>query len=137
LDFPISLGVKIRCWFLRSDSEQGIQKQESDLEDIDFICKEMEKTGRVVDDVVAKVIPISCYNMQLVKDSLEAGNLDRFPAIGGNKFQVPWDEDTEDQRECYTILMADAEDAVDQLEDAVIKEVSGITSGSPRIKRKF
>jgi len=106
-----------------------------------LICQGSERITADV-DILLPGTSVPCIALIVkqspeVKDSLEAGNLDRFLAIGGNKFQVPWDEDTEDQRECYTILMADAEDAVDQLEDAVIKEVSGITSGSPRIKRKF
>ena len=90
----------------------------------------------MVDDVMDKVTLIGCYNMQLVKDSLQdIGGLDRFLTVGGNKFQVPWDEDTDDQRECYTILMDNEEETVER--DAVVKEVSDILSGSPGIKRKF
>ncbi|PUU80859.1 hypothetical protein B9Z19DRAFT_678509 [Tuber borchii] len=113
LDFPIALGIKIRCWYLRNDeTPNGIQKKESDLVDIDFICRMMEQAGRVVDDVVAKVIPIGCYNMQLVKDRLEKdGKLARFLSVGGHKFQVPWEEDSEDQREFYLELIADEGEA--------------------------
>ena len=112
LDFPIALGIKIRCWFLRNDSASGILKQESDLSDIGFICQRMKQAGKMIDDVVAKAIPIGCYNMKLVEDGLEdAGNLALFLSVGGHKFQVPWEEDTEDQRECYMLMVADEEEA--------------------------
>jgi len=133
LDFPIALGIKIRCWFLRNDETPlGIQKQESDLVDIGFICQRMEQAGKVVDDVVAKAIPIGCYNMQLVKDCLkETGTLILFLSVGGHKFQVPWEEDSEDQRECYIEMMADEEEAAGQqgvTEEAFCKE--NLSSGT-------
>ncbi|CUS13317.1 unnamed protein product [Tuber aestivum] len=54
LDLPISLGIKIRCWFMRNDEvEPGLRKQISDLEDIDFICNQMQKTNRVVNNALA------------------------------------------------------------------------------------
>ncbi|PWW76602.1 hypothetical protein C7212DRAFT_47557, partial [Tuber magnatum] len=88
LDFPIALGIKIRCFYLRNDDDYGIRKQESELYDIRFIY-----------EIVAKAIPIGCYNM-LVKDRLGArGDLALFLSIGGHKFQVPWEEDTDDQHE--------------------------------------
>ncbi|RPA88599.1 hypothetical protein L873DRAFT_1824268 [Choiromyces venosus 120613-1] len=86
------------------------------MEDIAFICDKMQETNRVVDDVVAKAILVGCYNVQLVKDSLQQlGTLDRFLSVGANKFHVPWEEDTDDQREYYMMLMAasDEEDRVD------------------------
>ncbi|PUU80875.1 hypothetical protein B9Z19DRAFT_1191536 [Tuber borchii] len=116
LDFPIALGIKIRCWFLRDEETPlGIQKQESDLVDIGFICERMEQAGKVVDDMVAKAIPISCYNMQLVKDCLkDTGSLALFLSVGGHKFQVPWEEDSEEQRGYYMEMMADEAEAACQ-----------------------
>ncbi|PWW63657.1 hypothetical protein C7212DRAFT_339835 [Tuber magnatum] len=55
--------------------------------------------------------------MQLVKDALEhMGTLDLFLSVGGNKFQVPWEEDTDEQREYYTLLMAPSDDEEDQVD---------------------
>ena len=112
LDFPIALGIKIRCWYLRSDSPAGAAKQDSDLSDIIFICERMKKEGKVVDDVVAGAVPIGCYNMLLVKDCLKVtGHLTLFLSVGGNRFQVSWEEDGDDQREYYMMAMMDEEEA--------------------------
>ena len=72
LNFPISLGIKIYCWFMCNDeAESGLRKQISDHDDICFIFNQMQKMNSVVDNVVAKAIPVGCYNMQLIKDALE------------------------------------------------------------------
>jgi len=114
LDLPIALGIKIRCWYMRGDDDHGLRKQRSDLEDIAFISRRMRETGKVVDNVVAKAIPVGCYSMQLVKYSLEvAGCLDQFLVVGGDRFQVSWEDDSEDQREWYTLLIADQEEIAD------------------------
>ncbi|CUS15477.1 unnamed protein product [Tuber aestivum] len=112
LDFPIALGIKIRCFYLRNDeTSAGLEKQRSDLYDIRFICGKMEEASRVVDDIVAKAIRVGCYNMALVKHALEeSGDLAVFLSVGGTKFQVPWEEDTEDQREYFALLEADDEE---------------------------
>ncbi|PUU75510.1 hypothetical protein B9Z19DRAFT_1131166 [Tuber borchii] len=112
-EFPVdileTLGIKIRCCFLHNDETPGgIQKQASDLVDITFICDKMKLPGKVVDDEVAKAILIGCFNMQLVKDRLkEMGSLALFLSVGGDKFQVPWEEDSEEQHEYYLELIAD------------------------------
>ena len=68
--------------------------------DIMFICYKMQEMGRVVNSAEAKAIPIGCYNMLLAKMHLERnGKLEAFLAVGGHKFQVPWEEATEEQRE--------------------------------------
>ncbi|KAG0637161.1 hypothetical protein HOY80DRAFT_1052508 [Tuber brumale] len=92
LDLPIMLGMKIRSWWLRDDdSYYGIQKAASDISDINFLCMKMKQADRVVDDLVA-------------------GTLDLFLSVGGDKFQIPWDEDTEDQRELYELMIAPPSD---------------------------
>jgi len=118
LNLPISLGIKIRCWFMRNDEvESGQRKQISDLHDIGFICIEMQKMNMVVDNTVAKVIPVGPYNMQLVKDALEqVGTLDLFLSVGGDKFlQHPWEEDSDDQWEYDMLLRGPGDDEEDQV----------------------
>jgi len=111
LDYPISLGIKIRCWYMRSETGPGLLKKESDLMDIAFICNKMQGMGRVVGAAEAKAIPIGCYNMLLAKTDLERnGKLEVFLAVGGDKFQVPWEDDTEEQREYYMMEMASEEE---------------------------
>jgi len=116
LDLPIALGIKIRCWFLRNEEvAAGRLRQESDILDIIFICNKMQREGRVVDDVVVKAIPVGCYNMLLVEECLEdTGHLAVFLAVGGHRFQVPWEEDSDDQREYYTMMMVDEEGTAGQ-----------------------
>ncbi|PWW73762.1 hypothetical protein C7212DRAFT_346707 [Tuber magnatum] len=106
LDFPIALGIKIRSFFLRNDEvEAGCKKADSDIYDIIWITESIKGQGRMIDDVVAKAIPVGCYNMLLVKQRLgDTGALSDFLSIGGQKFQVPWEEDTDDQREYYGMM---------------------------------
>jgi len=102
---------------MRSETGPGLLKKESDLMDIVFICNKMQGMGRVVDAVEAKAIPIGCYNMLLAKTDLERnGKLEVFLAVGGDKFQVPWEDDTEEQREYYMMEMASEEE--DDAEEA-------------------
>lgn len=113
---PISLGIKIRCWFMRNDEdESGRRKQLTDLEDIGFICAEMQKINIVVESALAKVIPVGCYNMGLIKDALEqVGTLDLFLSVGGDKFLQPsWEEDSDDEWE-YDILLRGPGDDKDE-----------------------
>ncbi|RPA90266.1 hypothetical protein L873DRAFT_1795580 [Choiromyces venosus 120613-1] len=71
----------------------------------------MKQAGQMVHDNVAKVIPIGCYNMLLVKDSLEGvGKLALFLSVDGQKFQVPWEEDTDEQREYFVLMTAGEEE---------------------------
>ncbi|RPA92294.1 hypothetical protein L873DRAFT_1710812 [Choiromyces venosus 120613-1] len=112
LDFPIALRIKIRCFYLRNDeTSSGTYKQ-----DVKYSGK-MKQAGQVVDDNVAKVIPICCYNMLLVKDCLVgAGKLALFLSVDGPRFQVPWEEDTDTQREYFMLKTSDGEESACALE---------------------
>ncbi|RPA90280.1 hypothetical protein L873DRAFT_1795585 [Choiromyces venosus 120613-1] len=71
----------------------------------------MKQAGQMVDDNVAKVIPMGCYNMLLVKDRLEGvGKLALFLSVDGQKFQVPWEEDTDEQHEYFVLMTAGEEE---------------------------
>ena len=59
----MSLGPKARCWYLRGDPEQGLQKQGSDIYDIMFISKKMREQGQAVRPAVSKTMAIGCYHM--------------------------------------------------------------------------
>ena len=70
--YLVALGVKIRCYYMRDDQTQnGIDKQRSDIADIIFISKKMKELGLKVDDDVAVLIPVNCYNMLLVRSTIE------------------------------------------------------------------
>lgn len=80
---PISLEIIILCWFiLNIEDESGQCKQLSDLDDIGFICTKMQKINMIVESAMAKVIPVGCYNMGLIKDALgQVGTLDLFLSL--------------------------------------------------------
>ena len=53
LTLPMSLGVKLRCWYLRQEDENGVAKKISDLRDILFVARKMKGAGIEVDHISA------------------------------------------------------------------------------------
>jgi hypothetical protein len=79
----MSLGIKMKCWYLRSDSEPGRIKQQSDIYDIGFISMTMRKQGETVQAEVSKQVAIGRYHMlMVVLELLDDRNLEDFEAAG-------------------------------------------------------
>lgn len=77
----------------------------------------------MVNNIVAKAIPIGCNNMLLIKNWLKVTeSLILFLSISGDKFQVPWEEDSKNQCKYYMKMIADKEEAVSH--QGIIEDVS-------------
>src|SRR2546421_3085571 len=63
----MSLGVKLRCWYLRAEDENGRAKQKIDLQDVVFLATSMRKRGIQVDSSAAAKVKICHYNLLLVR----------------------------------------------------------------------
>ena len=107
LAYPVALGVKIRCYYMRDDQTQnGIDKQSSDIFDIIFISEKMKELGIKVNDDVAALIPVNCYNMLLVRSTIEGrkeGASAVFEEVGGSKFEMEWEGNTDDQKKIFGV----------------------------------
>lgn len=101
----LSLGLKIRCWYLRNEDTQGERKKLTDMFDIRFLAGRMRDEGKVVSTEEAAAVPVNCYNMLLVVTELhDLNSLETFDHIGGRNFEVDWAENTEAQIENYLLF---------------------------------
>ena len=109
LTLPMSLGVKLRCWYLRQEDENGMRKKGSDLEDIVFVATKMREQGIEVDHNSAAVLKICHYNLLLIRLELEEEDVELLQAVGCSRFLKKYDEDTPDQKELYEAMGAKAD----------------------------
>src|SRR6266516_2711096 len=58
LTLPMSLGVKLRCWYRRQEDENGMKKKRSDIQDIIFIASRMKAEGIQVDHDTAAALTL-------------------------------------------------------------------------------
>jgi hypothetical protein len=107
LTLQMSLGVKLKCWYLRQEDENGMKKA-SDLQDIVFVAKKMKGEGIEVDHSSAAALEICHYNLLLVRLELEDMDIELLQAVGCSKFLKKYDEDTPDQKELYEAMGAKA-----------------------------
>jgi hypothetical protein len=109
LTLPVSLGVKLHCWYLRAEDENGIAKKKSDLRDIVFIAKLMKGEGIEVDHKSAAVLKICHYNLLLIRLELKKRHVELLQAVGCGRFLKKYDENTPDQKELYEAMGAKAD----------------------------
>jgi hypothetical protein len=111
LTLPVSLGVKLKCWYLRQEDENGMAKKSSDLRDIVFIARKMKGEGVEVDHNSAAVLKICHYNLLLIRLELEEGqgDIELLQAVGCSRFLKKYDDNTPDQKELYEAMGAKAD----------------------------
>jgi len=109
MTLPVSLGVKLRCWNLRQEDENGMAKKRSDLRDIVFIARKMKGEGIEVDHDSAAVLKICHYNLLLIRLELEERDIELLQAVGCSRFLKQYDENTPDQKELYEVMGAKAD----------------------------
>ncbi|CAP92142.1 hypothetical protein PCH_Pc13g10730 [Penicillium rubens Wisconsin 54-1255] len=81
-----SLAMKVQCFYLRQDDENGEKKRASDLRDIEFLLSEMVKRSEF----------FGHYHLLELRQELGA---EHFIRVGGRKFMLPWDQNSEAQKE--------------------------------------
>ncbi len=106
----MSLGIKLKTWYLRSESCAGNNKDQSDLYDTVFLAGRLRERGEQVADGAAAAIKVKHYNLLLIR--LEAGDdaaavLD---AVGATKFLEPWPQQSQDTQQ-YFVMMGAAADS--------------------------
>ena len=109
LTLPVTLGVKLHCWYLRAEDENGLKKKSSDLQDIVFVATKMKEQGIEVDHKSAAVLKICHYNLLLIRLELEERNVELLQAVGCARFLKKYDENTPDQKELYEAMGAKAD----------------------------
>jgi hypothetical protein len=109
LTLPMSLGVKLKCWYLRQEDENGIAKKRSDLWDIVFVARKIKGEGLEVDHNSAAALKICHYNLLLIRLELGERDTELLQAVGCSRFLQKYDENTPDQRELYEAMGAKAD----------------------------
>jgi len=119
MTLPVSLGVKLKCWYLRQEDENGMRKKRSDLQDIVFLARKMKGEGIEVDHNSAAVLKICHYNLLLIRLELEKRDVELLQAVGCSRFLKKYDENTSDQKELYEVTgaKADTDPLTVELED--------------------
>lgn len=109
MTLPVSLGVKLKCWYLRQEDDNGMRKKGSDLQDIVFVARKMRGEGIEVDHNSAAVLKICHYNLLLIRLELGEREVELLQAVGCSRFLKKYDENTPDQKELYEFMGAKAD----------------------------
>jgi hypothetical protein len=109
LTLSMSLGVKLRCWYLRQDDENGQSKKKSDLLDVVFVARKMKREGIEVDHNSAAALKITHYNLLLIRLELGERDVELLRAVGCSRFLKKYDENSVDQKEYYEAMGAKAD----------------------------
>ncbi|KAJ5945314.1 hypothetical protein N7516_005482 [Penicillium verrucosum] len=113
-----SLAMKVKCFYLRQDDENGHKKRESDIFDIRFLCKVMLQKSEFVSDDCANKFKFGHYHLLELRQELGPEATARFIRVGGRKFILPWDQNSEDQREYFCVFAEPGADPLTtELED--------------------
>ncbi|KAK2460484.1 hypothetical protein APHAL10511_007490 [Amanita phalloides] len=113
-DLDVMLGSKVLSHYLRADGEEGDAKRSSDLDDINWISKELQKRGLKVKKDVSDKLVCGPYNMLLVVADLHMTfgdeGLKAFESVGGREFECDWGtEEFREQVELYEIEVEESE----------------------------
>ncbi|KAJ2930381.1 hypothetical protein H1R20_g6687, partial [Candolleomyces eurysporus] len=99
LDF--ALAVKLLCLWSRTEDEKGDLKRGRDAEDISFLVEAMERKGMTVSDDCAQKFRLQYYQIFVIRSWLPTETVDRLVRIGVRNLLVPWEENTDSQKEDY------------------------------------
>lgn len=97
-----ALAIKVKCFYLRADNENGKQKRASDIEDVRFICKMMVQRSQTISEDCANHFKFGYYHILELRMELGPQDTENFIQIGGRKLILPWDQNSSDQQEYYT-----------------------------------
>lgn len=119
LTVPMSLGVKLKCWYLRAEDDNGMRKKKTDIEDIRFLANLMRKRGTQVDSRASAELKICHYNLLLIRFELRGQDVYVLRSVGCSKFLKNYDDNTPDQRELYEAMGAgpDTDPLVVEIDD--------------------
>ena len=109
LTLPMSLGVKLKCWYLRQEDENGMHKKGTDMQDIFFLADLMRNYGIQVDSRSAAELKICHYNLLLIRLESADHDVELLRSVGCSKFLREYEDNTPEQRELYEAMGARAD----------------------------
>jgi hypothetical protein len=104
----MSLGVKIRCWYLRAEDDNGAAKRETDLQDVVFLAASLRKQGIQVDSSAAAKVEVCHYHLLAIRLHLQDKDVTLLREVGCSKFLRKYDDENPDQRDLYEAMGAKA-----------------------------
>jgi hypothetical protein len=107
LTLSMSLGVKLKCWYLRAEDENGMKKKETDMRDILFLANLMRSHGIRVDSSAAVELKICHYNLLLIREVADT-HVELLRSVGCSKFLQKYEDNTQDQKDLYEAMGAKA-----------------------------
>ncbi|KAJ5121467.1 uncharacterized protein N7515_009428 [Penicillium bovifimosum] len=110
LQTDFALAMKIRCFYLRSDDSNGLEKQQTDLLDAVFLAKAMKKAGQTIWDSCATLFQIGCYHAVLVRLQLKFNDFKVLVDVSFGRLVIPWEANTPEQQEYYSLVAPEGTD---------------------------
>ncbi|KAK2802646.1 hypothetical protein FQN50_007254 [Emmonsiellopsis sp. PD_5] len=104
LKLDYSLAMKIQCFYLRQDDENGREKRTSDINDVRFLCHKMIQNSEYISDDCANKFRFGHYHLLELRQELGQDDTAKFITVGGRKFIIPWDQNSDDQREFFCVF---------------------------------
>lgn len=105
-----ALAAKVRCSYLRQEDENGTSKRQSDLEDAIFWAEKLEEAGQQISDACAELLPVSYYQVILIRTYMDPEDFQKLVHAGLRKLLIPWEENSEEQREYYLCFAEESTD---------------------------
>jgi hypothetical protein len=87
--------------YMGGSDEHGGNKRHSDIIDAQFLCNAMANRDERVSDACAARSKFGYFHMLEFREELGRGSLDMFLQIRGRRFLLPWEENTQEQRDYY------------------------------------
>ncbi|OAX78741.1 hypothetical protein ACJ72_06951 [Emergomyces africanus] len=107
-----ALAMKIKCFYLRQDDENGQEKRRGDAFDVEFLCRRMVLDAQTISDQCAEKFKFGFYHILELRQELSDQAVSDFISIGGRKLILPWEQNTPEQREYFEYF---ADSGVDPL----------------------
>lgn len=96
-----ALAMKIKCFYLRQDDENGQNKRRGDIFDVEFLSRRMVQHSQAITDQCAEKFQFGVFHILELREELSREALKNFIKIGGRKLILPWERNTLEQREYF------------------------------------
>ncbi|KAJ5577132.1 hypothetical protein N7535_004058 [Penicillium sp. DV-2018c] len=78
--------------------------------DVAFWARAMKKAGKTISDACAALFQIGCYHAVPVRLGLEPDDFDILVDVGFAKLVIPWEENTPEPQEYYSLFAPEGTD---------------------------
>ncbi|PLN78671.1 hypothetical protein BDW42DRAFT_187218 [Aspergillus taichungensis] len=94
----------IKRFYLHQEDSTRAHKRTTDLMDAIFWAILLENSGEMISGICATQLKISCYHALLIRLNLKPDKLQKLLDGGLERLVIPWEDNTPEQQECYSIL---------------------------------